>query len=406
MDIARGFGRVSRVFLLASIGLTGCAPEEELKLDPGVSPFYPGVSATEGASTKTDGARDPLIGRSRGPRTPNDDVLVPTGPLRPDEVEKQVRIAMHAAQKGETVKAGLLLDQVLAIEPLNREALTGRAMLALDEANVASALPDRVAATGRSADLARTLHRIYDRPKKRETDLYARALAAEAKVRVVQGKFDQALATLKEATSSGLDAYFWVEQDEAMAPLRSSPQFQTVFKAFEESRLALARERVKDRLGKPLDFPFDFKLPNLENKSVSLADFKGKVVLLDLWGTWCGPCREAIPHLIELSRKYDRRGLAVVGLTYEKTDPTDPQTRETVKKFVQQAGIPYPVLMGDEPTLRLVPNLHGFPTLLVLDRAGKARLLVTENDPATLDYIHEVVLVLLAEPAPGAAKPK
>ena len=56
----RGFGRVSRVFLLASIGLTGCAQEEELKLDPGVSPFYPGVSATEGASTKTDTARDQL----------------------------------------------------------------------------------------------------------------------------------------------------------------------------------------------------------------------------------------------------------------------------------------------------------------------------------------------------------
>ncbi|HKI18079.1 MAG TPA: TlpA disulfide reductase family protein, partial [Isosphaeraceae bacterium] len=124
------------------------------------------------------------------------------------------------------------------------------------------------------------------------------------------------------------------------------------------------------------------------------------------WGTWCGPCREAIPHLIDLSRKYDRRGLAVVGLTYEKSDPTDPQTRENVKNFVQQAGIPYPCLMGDEPTLKLVPNLKGFPTSLVLDRAGKVRLLVTENGASSLDLIQDVVLVLLAEPAPQAAKPK
>ena len=87
-------------------------------------------------------------------------------------------------------------------------------------------MPDRAAAVGRAADLARTLHRIYDSPKKRETELYARALSAEAKVRVLQGKIDQALATLKEAASSGLDAYAWAEQDEAMAPLRSSPQFQ------------------------------------------------------------------------------------------------------------------------------------------------------------------------------------
>ena len=139
---------------------------------------------------------------------------------------------------------------------------------------------------------------------------------------------------------------------------------RSAVKAFEESRLAQARERVKDRLGKPLDFPFDFKLPNLEDKPVSLADFKGKVVLLDLWGTWCGPCREAIPRLIELNRKFERRGLAVVGLTYEKSDPADPATRENVKQFVKQAGIPYPCLMGDEPTLKLVPNFRGFPTSL------------------------------------------
>jgi len=391
--------------LLVSIGLTGCTQEEELKLDPGVSPFYPGVSATEGASTKNGTARDQPIGQPGGSRTKNDSP-VPSGPLRPDDIEKQVRIAMRSAQKGETVKAGQLLDQVLVVEPLNREALTGRAMLALDEAMAASSLPDRAAAVGRAVDLARTLHRVYESPKKRETELYARALAAESKVRVLQGKIDQALAILKEATNSGLDAYLWAEQDEAMAPLRSSPRFQATLKAFEESRLALARERVKDRVGKPLDFPFDFKLPNLEDQPVSLADFKGKVVLLDLWGTWCGPCREAIPHLIDLSRKYDRRGLAVVGLTYEKSDPTDPQTRENVKNFVQQAGIPYPCLMGDEPTLKLVPNLKGFPTSLVLDRAGKVRLLVTENGASSLDLIQDVVLVLLAEPAPQAAKPK
>ncbi len=101
--------------------------------------------------------------------------IVPSGPLRPDEVEKQIRIAMHSAQKGETVKAGQLLDQVLAVEPLNREALAGRGMLALDEASAASSLPDRAAATVAAADLARTLHRVYESPKKTETELYARA---------------------------------------------------------------------------------------------------------------------------------------------------------------------------------------------------------------------------------------
>ena len=154
----------------------------------------------------------------------------------------------------------------------------------------------------------------------------------------------------------------------------------------------------------PLDFPFDFKGPNLEDKPVAFADFKGKVVLLDLWGTWCGPCRESIPRLIEFSRKFDSRGFTVVGLTYEKNDPTDPRTRENVKKFVQQAKIPYPILIGDEQTLKLVPDFKGFPTSLVLDRAGKVRLLITENNAHSLDLIEDVIVVLLAEPAP--AKPK
>ena len=95
-----------------------------------------------------------------------------------------------------------------------------------------------------------------------------------------------------------------------------------------------------------------------------------------------------------------------MGLTYEKTDPADPETLETVKKFVSEGKIPYPILMGDEPTLKLVPNFKGFPTSLVLDRAGKARLLITENEGSTMDMLEDAVSVLLTEPTPLASKPK
>ena len=187
-------------------------------------------------------------------------------------------------RKGESVKAAQLLDQVLAIEPLNREALSGRAILALEQANATTSLPERAAAAARSVELARTLRRVFDAPKKREVELYARALSAEAKVRVLEGKNDQALAILKEATSAGLEPYSWVERDESMASLRKTPEFQSSLKNYEATRLALARKRIATRLEKPLDLPFDFKLPDLENKPVSLKDFKGKVVLVDFWG--------------------------------------------------------------------------------------------------------------------------
>jgi thiol-disulfide isomerase/thioredoxin len=402
---ASGLGRVGFIVLLASIGLSGCGQEEELKLDPGVSPFYPGDSAKSGATDKTDPAAGKL--QPFGSPTPLKEATVPSRPIRPDEVEKQIRIALHSAQKGEAAKAGQILDQVLAVEPFNREALTGRGVLWLEQASSAtSSAADRAAAASHAADLARTVRRVYESPKKREMELYARALSAEAKTRVQQGQNDRALATVKEAANAGLDPYSWVELDETMAPLRSSPSYQSTLKAFEDSRLALARGKIKDRLDKPLTFPFDFKLLNLEDKPASLADFRGKVVLLDFWGTWCGPCRESIPGLIELSRKFGRRGLAVVGLTYEQSDPADPATRENVKTFVKQSGIPYPVLMGDESTIKKVPNFKGFPTSMVVDRAGNVRMLITENDANTLEVIEDAVVVLLAEPAPVAAKPK
>ena len=103
----RGFGLVFGALLLASIGLSGCSQEEGLKLDPGVSPFYPGDSASPTASTKTDTTRDQPSGQPAGSRTKVEST-VPIGPIRPDKVE-QVRVALRFVQKGESVKAAQIL---------------------------------------------------------------------------------------------------------------------------------------------------------------------------------------------------------------------------------------------------------------------------------------------------------
>ena len=126
-------------------------------------------------------------------------------------------------------------------------------------------------------------------------------------------------------------------------------------------------------------------------------------MLVDLWGTWCKPCREAIPGLIQLYLKNHRRGLEIVGIDYEQNAPDPAASVQLVKRFVQQAGIPYSCVIGDPATVGKIPNFKGFPTSIVIDRSGKVRLLITDNSGGTLEALDDAVTILLAEPAPQAA---
>ncbi len=107
-----------------------------------------------------------------------------------------------------------------------------------------------------------------------------------------------------------------------------------------------------------------FKLPGLDGKPLSLADSRGKVVLLNFWATWCGPCREEIPDLIELQNKYKDR-LQIIGLA------VDEEESAPVAKFVRESGINYPVAMAS-PELRFkYGGIAALPTSFILDSEGR-----------------------------------
>ena len=87
----------------------------------------------------------------------------------------------------------------------------------------------------------------------------------------------------------------------------------------------------------------DFALPTLEGRTAQLRDFRGKVVLLNFWATWCAPCRIEMPWLVEFNRQYHDQGLQIVGVNLD-----DPLTsREKIAGFAHDRGVTYPILLGN-----------------------------------------------------------
>ncbi len=108
-----------------------------------------------------------------------------------------------------------------------------------------------------------------------------------------------------------------------------------------------------------------FELKDLDGRIVKLSDFKGKVVLLNFWATWCPPCREEIPDLIALQNKYRDKGLVVLGVSLDQKGPAP------VKSFVGRMKINYPVVIGDEKTAMNYGGIQAIPTTFYVDRNGK-----------------------------------
>ncbi len=110
-----------------------------------------------------------------------------------------------------------------------------------------------------------------------------------------------------------------------------------------------------------------FTLADLDGKAVSSEAFKGKVVILDFWATWCPPCKAEIPHFVRLQSKYRGQGLEVVGLALDAGGAKD------VRPFAEDHGVNYTMLIGNEDVTKAYGNITMIPTTFVIDRNGKIR---------------------------------
>lgn len=107
----------------------------------------------------------------------------------------------------------------------------------------------------------------------------------------------------------------------------------------------------------------EFALKSVDGKTVKLSDYKGKIVILDFWATWCPPCRKGIPDLISIQKEF-KKDVVVIGIS------VDTQTKKDVPGFVANYGINYPVVYFDEKVVKDYGGISAIPTSFVVDQKG------------------------------------
>lgn len=114
----------------------------------------------------------------------------------------------------------------------------------------------------------------------------------------------------------------------------------------------------------------DVLLKDLKGKTVKIKDFKGRVLLLNFWATWCVPCLAEVPELVKWQKEYEKQGLQIVGITYPPTD------RVKVRNFARRNKINYPILFGSKETRELFDSGETMPLTVVVDKDGNIREII------------------------------
>ncbi len=108
-----------------------------------------------------------------------------------------------------------------------------------------------------------------------------------------------------------------------------------------------------------------WKLKDLDGRTVSSDQFKGKVLVIDFWATWCAPCLEEIPGYVALQKKYGADGLVVIGVSVDRRGPA------YVKQFAEAHGISYTLVMADETVADAFGGFDAIPTTFLINREGR-----------------------------------
>jgi len=117
-------------------------------------------------------------------------------------------------------------------------------------------------------------------------------------------------------------------------------------------------------LSQPATKAPNFSLKTADGKTVELKKLQGKVVVVNFWATWCGPCKAEIPGFLEVYQQYKSKGLEIVGVSLDQSG------WDVVKPFVEKAKITYPVVVGDGKLANAYDGIEAIPTTFIVDKKG------------------------------------
>jgi len=134
----------------------------------------------------------------------------------------------------------------------------------------------------------------------------------------------------------------------------------------------------------------DFALQNLDGENMRLSEYRGEVVMINFWATWCGPCRQEMPLLDELYDRYERVGFQLLGVNIDD----DPRR---AMEMADELGISFPVLFDDRKEVSELYRVEAMPVTVILDREGVVRYTHYGYKPGYEEYYLDQVRTLLRE---------
>jgi thiol-disulfide isomerase/thioredoxin len=224
--------------------------------------------------------------------------------------------------------------------------------------------------------------------------VFAEALYNDACAASLGDHSKRAMESLQESINRGFSDFSLIEKDPDLVSLRTTPEFAEKLAGWKASAREKVMKKAKEELAAGKSFAFDFALTDVEGKPIKLADYKGKVVIVDIWGTWCPPCRAEIPSFVRLQNELGEKGFQMIGLN--KESKSGDEGNKLVKSFMTKEKMNYPCALIDEATQDQVPDFEGYPTTLFVDRSGKVRLKAVGLHE--YEYLESVVQALLDEP--------